>query len=72
MKNSKMLFISVFAVVLLMTACDRHETPVEKAVENTKDALDLREHEKLKDAAENTKDALDDAVEGIKDETKGE
>lgn len=71
MKVSGMLVISVLSAALLMAGCDRNETPVEKAVENTKDALDMREHEKLKDAAEDTEDAVDNAVEGIKDETGG-
>ena len=34
-----------------------------------KDALDLREHEKLKDAGEDAQDAFDNVIEGIKDET---
>ena len=42
---------------------------MEKAVEGTKDALDMREHEKLKDAGEDAKGAIDNAVEGVKDET---
>jgi len=57
------------AVVLFSTGCGKEETPVEKAVEGTKDALDMREHEKLKDAGEDAKDAVDNAVEAVEDET---
>lgn len=68
-----MKVIGIFAVTMLTTAllgagCSKQETPVEKAVESTKDALDLREHEKLKDAGEDAKDAVDNAAEGIKKE----
>ncbi len=49
---------------LLVAGCDKQETPVESA----KDALDMREHEKLKDAGEDAADAIDNAVEGIKEE----
>jgi len=72
MTASRLLIISALAAALLLAGCDRHETSAETAVENTKDALDIREHEKLKDAAEDTREAVDDAVEGIKEETKGE
>jgi len=72
MELSRTLIIGVLSAGLLTAACDRQETPVEKAVESTKDALDMREHEKLKDAAEDTRDAVDDAIEGIKDEAQGE
>lgn len=63
-----MKVIGIFAVAALMTAlslagCDKQETPVETAVEGTKDALDMREHEKLKDAGEDVKDAIEDAAE---------
>lgn len=70
MNNSGMLVMSALSAVLLLAGCDRQETPVKTAVENTKDALDMREHEKLKDAVEDTQDAVDNAVEGIKDETR--
>lgn len=56
-------------LALSVGGCGKEETPVEKAVEGTKDALDMREHEKLKDAGEDAKDAIDNAVEGVKDET---
>jgi len=70
MKLSMMSAAGLLSAVLLLAACDRNETPVESAVENTKDALDMREHEKLKDAGEDARDAFDNAVEGVKDETR--
>ena len=51
-----------------LAACGGNETPVESAVEKTKDALDMREHEKIKDAAEDMGDALDDAAKAVKEE----
>ena len=65
-----------FAVILVMTmlsvsGCGTDETPVQNAVESTKDALNMREHEKLKDAGEDMGDALEDAVEGIEDAAEG-
>ena len=56
-------------LVLSVAGCGKEETPVDKALEGTKDALDMREHEKLKDAGEDAKDAIDNAVEAVKDET---
>ena len=69
MKASKIFAITAMLAMLSVAGCGKKETPVEKAVESTKDALDMREHEKLKDAGENAKDAIDDTVKGIKDET---
>ncbi len=57
------------ALLAMLTACGKDETPVESAVEGTKDALDLREHEEIKDAAEDMRDALEGAAEGVKKET---
>ena len=49
-----------------MYGCEKKETPVDQA----KDALNMREHEKMKDAAEDAKDAVDNAAEGVQDEMK--
>ena len=57
------IVVTVLSAALLTSGCAKKESAVEKAVESTKDALDLREHEKLKDAGEEAKDA----AEGIKD-----
>jgi len=63
--------LTLLACVLLamLMACGKNETPVDSAVEGTKDALDLREHEKLKDAAEDMQEAVEGAAEGIRKET---
>lgn len=62
------LALLVLALTLSLVGCDRHDTPVEGAVDGAKDALDMREHEKLKDAGEDAADAVDNAVDGVKDE----
>lgn len=59
------------AVLLGASGCDRNDSPGERAVEGTKDALDMREHEKLKDAGEDAADAMENAAEGIRDEANG-
>ena len=65
------LFVSILLVAgLPMAGCQDNKTQAASAVESTKDALDIREHEKLKDAGEDMKDALDNAAEGVKDETR--
>ena len=71
MKVTGLFALTVLMIALLGAGCGKEETPVEKAVEGTKDALDLREHEKLKDAGEDAMDAIDSAAEGIKAETDG-
>lgn len=65
------LFVTILLVAgLPMAGCQDNKTPAASAVESTKDALDMREHEKLKDAGEDMKDAIDNAAEGVKDETR--
>jgi hypothetical protein len=62
---------TALAVLLLATACTRQvETPLDKAIDSTKDALDIRDHEKLKDAGEEARDAVKDAAAGVKDAAK--
>ena len=53
-----------------MAACSKKETPVEKATDSVGDALNMRDHEKLKDAGEDAKSAATNAVDGVKDEAK--
>lgn len=50
-----------------MAACQK-ETPAEKATDAVGDALNMRDHEKLKDAGEDAEDAASDAAQGVKDE----
>jgi len=63
------LILLICAPLALLSACGKDETPVAAAVEGTRDALDLREHEEIKDAAEDMRDALDDAAEAVRQET---
>jgi len=54
-----------------LLACQREEkSEVEKLGDKTKDALDMREHEGLKDAGEDAKDALKDAGDAVEDEAE--
>ena len=70
MRITAFLIVSVFVAGLAIAGCQDNKTPAASAIENTKDALDMREHEKLKDAGEDMKDAIDNAAEGVKDETR--
>ena len=71
MRVSAVFVIAALSAVLMASGCEK-KTPVDKAVDSTKDALNMRDHEKLKDAAEDAKSAVDDAAEGVKDAAKGE
>ncbi len=66
MKGKGLLVASMLAV-LMAAGCEQKQTPVEKA----KDALNMRDHEKLKDAGEDATDAVHNAVEGVKDAAEG-
>lgn len=70
MRVSRAFVVAALTCALLASGCQK-ETPVEGAVDSAKDALDMREHEKLKDAGEEAKEAIDDAVEGVKDAVEG-
>lgn len=70
MTPSSVLKLVVLALTLAIVGCDRQPT-TEGAVEGAKDALDMREHEKLKDAGEDAADAVENAAEGVKDEVEG-
>jgi phosphate uptake regulator len=66
-----LLAAAALALSAIVGGCAKEpDDAVDKAVENTKDALDVRDHEKLKDAGEEAKDAVKDATEGVKDEAK--
>jgi hypothetical protein len=67
MKMTNLLIAAALSSVLLAAGCAKKEGPLDKAVDNTKDALDIRDHEKAKDAAEDVRDAAKDAAAGIKD-----
>ena len=68
MPNFKTAAYAVALATLLSAGCaQEHKDPIDRAVDNTKDALDIRDHEKLKDAAESAGDAAKDAAAGVKD-----
>jgi uncharacterized protein YjbJ (UPF0337 family) len=71
MRLSRIFVVTVLSSVLLASGCAKQDGPVGNAVESAKDALDMREHEKLKDAGEEAKDAVKDAVDGVKDAVDG-
>lgn len=62
------LALALLAAAMTTAGCDRAGTPAERAVDGAKDALDMREHEKLRDAGEDAADALENAAEGVKEE----
>ena len=65
---------SVVALLALgspLLACERNEkSGAEKLGDKAKDALDVREHEELKDAGEDVKDAVKDAGEAVEEEAE--
>lgn len=78
MNRSGTLLIITLTCALLAGACaKKNETPLESAVEGTKDALDVRDNEAIKDAVEDAKDAAanvgeaaEDAAADVKDAVK--
>lgn len=69
--NYSVLFLSMTLLASVgITGCERNRGPVESTIDTTKDALDLREHEKLKDAGEDMRDAAKNAAQGVRDETR--
>ena len=72
MNKSAMIVVTLLTATLLATGCAKKESAVDKAIDGTKDALNIRDHEKLKDAAEDAKAAVDEAAEGVKDAAKGD
>jgi gas vesicle protein len=68
MSRSTFPMISLAILMALAAGCARESSnPVDRAVDKTKDALDMRSNEKIKDAAEDVQDAAKDASQGIKD-----
>ena len=66
MKMTHLLIAAAVSSVLLAAGCAKKEGALDKAVDNTKDALDIRDHEKAKDAAEDVRDATKDAAHDVK------
>lgn len=75
MKQMSLMVAALLGASVMLAACKKEEpTPVEKAVESTKDALDMRENESAKDAMEDMQSAGENAAEaaGEKAEEMGE
>jgi hypothetical protein len=63
--------VSVVALLGLgspLLACHSEKSGVEKLGDKAEDALNVREHEKLKDASEDVKDAVKDTGAAVKEE----
>jgi len=54
----------------LLACPSKEKSEVEKLSDKAKDALDMREHEKLKDAGEDVSDAVEDAGAAVKEEAE--
>ena len=68
---ASVLVVALVGTGLPLLACEREEeSAVEQLGEKAEDALDMREHEELKDAGEEAKDALEDAGEAVKEEAE--
>ena len=68
---ASLLLVALIGLAFPLVACEREEkSGVEKLGDKAKDALDVREHEKLKDAGEDAKDAVKDAGDAVKDEAE--
>lgn len=63
------LVASLLGLGAPLLACQREDN-VEDLGDKAKDALDMREHEKLKDAGEDVKDAAKDAGAAVKEEAE--
>lgn len=71
MKHVNSIFLAALLCVGLgVSACGKEESAVESTTESVKDALDVREHEKIKDAAEDMKSAMDNVGEAAKEKAE--
>ncbi len=52
MKLSHAMLAAASSLLLFAGGCAKEKSPLDKAVDGTKDALNIRDHEKLKDAGE--------------------
>ena len=65
----RLLVAALLALASPLLACPwKQKSGIEKLSDKTKDALNVREHEKLKDAGEDARDAVKDAGTAVKEE----
>ncbi|MES0872563.1 hypothetical protein [Sinimarinibacterium thermocellulolyticum] len=71
MKHQSVMLAALLGASVMVAACKKEEpTPVEKAVESTQDALDMRENEAAKDAVEDLQSAGENAAEAIEEKAE--
>lgn len=70
-RMAPVLVAAALGLGLPLLACERNDqSGAEELGDKAKDALDVREHEGLKDAGEDVKDAVKDAGAAVKDEAE--
>jgi len=71
LRLASVTLVAQLGLVSPFLACHGEEkSGVEKLSEEAKDALDMREHEKLKDAGEDLEDAVKDTGSALKEEAE--
>lgn len=68
MRVSRIFFVAFLTAAIFTSGCEKKNS-VEGAIDDVQDALNVREHEKLKDAGEDIQDAVNDAADEVKDAT---
>jgi hypothetical protein len=67
----RLLVATLLGLASPLLACpSKEKSEVEKLTDKAKDALDMREHEKLKDTGEDLRDAVNDAGDAVKEEAE--
>ena len=67
----RLLVATLLGLASPLLACpSKEKSEVEKLTDKAKDALDMREHEKLKDTGEDVRDAVNDAGDAVKEEAE--
>lgn len=66
-RSATLLALAVTCALLASGCAKKNDTPLESAVDSTKDALDVRDNEALKDAGEDLSDAAKNVGEAAKD-----
>jgi len=69
----RVLVAALLGLASPLLACpSKEKSAVEELTDDAKDALNVREHEKLKDAGEDARDAVKDAGTAVKEEAEGD
>lgn len=71
MKQMSVMLAALLGASVMVAACKKEEpTPVDQAIESTKDALDMRENEAAKDAVEDMQSAGENAVDAVEEKAE--